>query len=228
MKKLLKTTVLGMSLATATFAGGMADDPLNYKVTLDALQIEHEDEKVFTWDTNAWVGYDLNKIYIYSEGEKVKDETAESENQIVWSNAIAPYWDIQYGLGYDKAEENSKKWAVIALQGMAPYFFETRTALLFAKDGNIGLRAEAEYSALITQKLSLEPSFSISAYTKDDEVMGTGKGLSNIGIAMNLKYEITREFAPYVGISYSKNFGSTNDMNSLSHSTIVTGVRIWF
>ena len=227
MKNLLKTTVLGMSLATASFAGGMADDPLNYKVTLDALQIEHEDTQVFTWDTNAWVGYDLDKIYIYSEGEKVKDATAESENQIVWSHAIAPYWDIQYGLGYDKGEEDNKKWAVIAFSGMTSYFFETRTAFLLSSE-NIGVRASAESSYLITQRLSLNPNFSLSAYSKDDEVMGTGKGLSNIGIAMNLKYEITREFAPYIGISYSKNFGSTNDMNSLSHSTLVTGVQIWF
>jgi len=228
MRNLLKTTILSMSLATALFAGGMDDDPLNYKVTLDALQIEHSDKKVFTWDTNAWVGYDLNKVYIYSEGEKVKDASTESENQIVWSNAIAPYWDIQYGLGYDKGEENNKKWAVFAFSGMAPYFFETRTAFLLSDDGNIGVRAEAEYTALITQRLSLNPSASISAYTKDDETMEIGKGLSNIGINMNLKYEITREFAPYIGISYSRNFGNTNDMNKVNEINLVTGVRIWF
>ena len=228
MKNLLKTTILSMSLATALFAGGMDDDPLNYKVTLDALQIEHADEKVFTWDTNAWVGYDLNKVYIYSEGEKVNGANSESENQIVWSKAIAPYWDIQYGVGYDKGEEDNKEWAILALQGMAPYFFETRTAFLLAEDGNLAIRAEAEYTALITQRLSLNPSFSLSAYSKDDITMGIGKGLSNIGININLKYEITREFAPYIGMAFSKNFGNTNDMNELEETNFVTGVRIWF
>lgn len=229
MKNILKTTILGMSISTAVFAGGMADDPLNYKVTFDALQINHtNDEQVFEWSTNAWVGYDLNKIYIYSEGEKIDGVDAESENQIVLSKAIAPYWDIQYGVGIDKGESDNKKWGVLAFQGMAPYFFETRTALLVADDGSLGLRAEAEYSALITQKLSLEPSFSLSAYSKDDVKMGTGQGLSNIGINLNLKYEITREFAPYIGLAFTKNFGNTNDMSSLSETTLVTGVRIWF
>jgi len=58
--------------------------------------------------------------------------------------------------------------------------------------------------------------------------MEIGKGLSNIGINMNLKYEITREFAPYIGISYSRNFGNTNDMNKVNEINLVTGVRIWF
>jgi len=228
MKNLLKTTISAISLVTALNAGGMDDDPINYKVTLDSLQMEHAEEKVFTWDTNVWVGYDLNKIYLYSEGEKVKDGISESENQIVWSNAIASYWDIQYGFGYDKGEENNKKWAILAFSGMAPYFFETRTAFLIGDDGNIGIRAEAEYKALITQRLSLNPSFSLSAYSKDDIKIGLGKGLSNIGMQMHLKYEITREFAPYIGMTFSKNLGNTNDMNNLNEKNLVTGVSIWF
>jgi len=221
MKNLLKTTVLSMSLATASFAGGMADDPLNYKVTLDALQIEHADEKIFTWDTNVWLGYDLNKVYLYSEGEKPKDIDSSSENQLVWSNAIAPYWDIQYGIAHDVTPDNTKNWAVVAFMGMAPYFFETRTAFLVSKGGNVGIRASAEYTSLITQRLSLNPSISAAAYSKDDEDMELQKGLSNINLSINLKYEITREFAPYIGMSFSK-------MNGVSESNLVTGVRIWF
>lgn len=223
MKNLLRTTILSASVASVLFAGGMSDDPLNYKVTLEALEIVHSDEQVFSWDTNVWLGYDLNKIYIYSEGEKIKDIDAQSETQIVWSNAIAPYWDIQYGLGHDKTPENSKTWGVISLMGMAPYFFETRTTLLIGEDGNIGLRASAEYEALITQRLHLSPSIGASAYSKDDESMEIQKGIANISLGINLKYEIIREFAPYIGIAYEADVA-----NSKSETNLVTGVSIWF
>jgi len=224
MKNLLKTTIISASLASVLSAGGMNDDPLNYKVTFEALQIEHSDEKPFTWDMNAWIGYDLNKVYLYSEGEKTKDATSESENQIVWSNAIAPYWDIQYGLGFDKSEDMTKKWAVLAFSGMSQYFFETRTAFLIDKNGNIGLRASAENDFLITQRLKIATSTEISAYTKDDNEYGIEKGLSALSLGLNLKYEIIREFIPYIGVSYNKDFTT----NGLSQTNLVTGVSIWF
>lgn len=222
MKNLLKTSVLS-AITVSTLSAGMVDDPLNYKVTFEALQIVHSDDKPFTWDMNAWAGYDLNKIYIYSEGEKF-DKTTESENQIVWSNAIAPYWDIQYGIGIDKSEENTKKWAVVAFSGMSAYFFETRTAFLVNKNGNIGLRASAENDYLITQRLKIGTSAQISAYSKDDEEYEIQKGLASLSLNVNLKYEIQREFIPYVGIQYNKTFGNKAD----SQTNLVTGVSIWF
>jgi copper resistance protein B len=58
--------------------------------------------------------------------------------------------------------------------------------------------------------------------------MGLGKGLSNITAGMRLRYEIRREFAPYVGVEWSKNFGNTADFSSLDETYAVAGVRIWF
>jgi len=51
---------------------GMGDDPLYTKVTIDELEYQNNGEKNVAWDTNAWIGYDLDKIYIYSEGKKPK------------------------------------------------------------------------------------------------------------------------------------------------------------
>jgi len=226
MKKILITTaVIGL---TSMLQAGMGDDPLYTKVTIDELEYQNNDEKNVAWDTNAWIGYDLNKIYIYSEGEKPKDGSAQSENQLVYSKAIAPYWDVQFGVGYDKTATDSQTWGVIALQGLAPYFFETRGALLIGDDGNIGLRLEAEYEALFTQKLILTPSISANLYSKDNPTMGLGKGLSNLTTGMRLRYEIKREFAPYVGVEWSKNFGNTADLAPLDEGYVVGGVRIWF
>lgn len=224
MNKLLKISIISAALISSLSAAGK-DDPLNYKVTFDALQMKYDNnkDKTFEWDMNAWLGYDLNKIYIYSEGERTKSEN-ESENQIVWSNAIAPYWDIQYGLGIDKTKENTKNWAVLAFSGMSSYFFEIRTAFLLDDNGNLGLRASAENEFLLTQKLRINVNSELSAYSKDDEKYEIQRGFSSLSLGANLKYEITKEFAPYIGLVYDKSFGD----NTSSATSLVLGISLWF
>jgi len=223
--KILAITLLLLPLRSSAGAG---DEPLLYKVTIDELEYQDNGEKNIAWDTNLWIGDEVEKLYLYTEGEKPKDGRTQSENQLVYSKAIAPFWDAQVGLGYDKIGSNTQTWGVLSIQGLAPYFFETRGALLVGEKGNIGLRLDAEYEALFTQKLILTPSIAIDAYSKDDPSMGLGKGLSNITAGMRLRYEIRREFAPYIGVEWSKNFGNTANISPLDEGYFVGGVRVWF
>jgi len=228
MKNLLQTILLTLGLATSSFAGS-GGDIFRTTAMIDTLEYQYADTKTISWDTYAYAGYDLNKIYIYSEGEKEEGHSGhESENQLVFSRAISPFWDIQAGIGYDVAESNSQTWGVIGVQGLAPYFFETRAVLLVGEDGNVGLRAEAEYEALLTQKLILTPSVGVTAYTKDTLDVGIGSGLSNLTLGIRLRYEIKREFAPYIGVEWSKNFGNTEKISHLDETYAVAGLRFWF
>ncbi len=228
MKKLLLSTVVILALGVSAYAGG-GGDILRATAMVDKLEYQFNDEKAVSWDTYAYIGYDMNKVYIYSEGEKAdKSSSADSENQLVYSRAILPYWDMQIGVGYDKTEISDTTWGVIAIQGLAPYFFETRATLLVGDDGNIGLRADAEYEALITQKLIFTPSIELSAYSKDNLKMGIGSGFSNLTLGARLRYEFVREFAPYIGIEWSKNFSNTDKMLPLNETYATAGLRFWF
>lgn len=227
MKKLLITTVITTVFAFPIFAI-MPDDPLLAKVTVDRLEQQFNDDATSSWEGNIWVGYDLNKIYLYSEGDKPKNGAVESEHELVFSHAIAPYWDIQLGIGYDKSEDNDFSWGVIAFSGLAPYFFETRAAILVGDNESFGFRFEAEYEALFTQGLILTPSFSTAVYSKDIPEVELGEGLSNITFGLRLRYEFTREFAPYIGYEWSKNFGNTNDLKELDEFYATAGLRFWF
>lgn len=228
MKKLLLATGLVSLFTTAGFSGESGGDTFRSSLVVDGLEYQFSDEETTAWSGYGYAGYDINKVYIYSEGEKPKNGSSESENQLVYSRAISPFWDIQAGIGYDKNSIDHQTWGTIGVQGLAPYLFETRTTLLFGGNGNIGLRAEADYDALLTQKLIASPSIAISAYSKDNVNMDLGKGLSNITLGLNLRYEIAREFAPYIGIQWSKNLGNTNDISSLDEVYAVAGVRFWF
>ena len=100
--------------------------------------------------------------------------------------------------------------------------------ILVGEDGNIAIRAEAEYEALITQKLILTPSIALAAYTKDNVEMGIGSGFSNLTLSARLRYEFIREFAPYIGVEWSKNYANTDDITPLDEAYATVGVRFWF
>jgi len=227
MKKLLLATAFIVGLVQQSFAAG-GGDIFRSSIMIDNLEYQFNDEKALSWDTFIYAGYDLNKVYLYSEGEKPKNSKIQSENQLVYSRAISPFWDLQVGIGYDKGDETDQTWAVLGVQGLAPYFFETRAVVMLAEDGNIGLRTEAEYEALLTQKLILTPSIALDAYTKDNYEMGIGSGLSNLNLGARLRYEIKREFAPYIGFEWNKNLGNTDKLNPLNETYIVAGLRVWF
>jgi len=227
MKNITKIALGLMMISTFSMAGTSANG-LYYKLSINELEYQDNSEKNIAWDTSLWIGDETDKLYFYTQGEKPKNASTGSENQLVYSKAIAPFWDAQFGVGYDKVGNNNQAWGVLSIQGLAPYFFETRTSLLVGQGGNVGLRFDAEYQTLFTQKLILTPSIAIDAYSKDDPSMGLGKGLSNITAGMRLRYEIKREFAPYVGVEWSKNFGNTADISPLNESYVVVGVRVWF
>jgi len=204
------------------------DDPLRTMFLMDRFEVLNNDENTRVWEGSFYIGYDMDKLYLYSDGEATTDGLESSQSELVYSRAIAPFWDAQIGLAYDKNANASKTWAEIAISGLAPYWFETRAALLVNGDGNVGLRLDAEYEALITQKLILTPSLEADFYTKDDAELGLGSGLSNIEAGLRLRYEFIREFAPYVGVTWEKTFGNTRDYNPINETNFLVGVRFWF
>ena len=230
MRQMKKTVLIfGMLLGlTQGVQAGGADDPLRTMFLMDRFEVLNNDENIRVWEGSFYIGYDIDKLYLYSDGEATADGLESSQSELVYSRAIAPFWDAQIGLAYDKNTDASKTWASFGLAGLAPYYFETRAALLVNGDGNIGLRLDAEYEALITQKLILTPSLEADFYTKDDAELAIGSGLSNIEAGLRLRYEFVREFAPYIGVTWEKTFGNTHDYNPINKTSFLFGLHFWF
>jgi copper resistance protein B len=60
-----------------------------------------------------------------------------------------------------------------------------------------------------------------------------GEGLSDLEIGLRLRYEIRREVAPYLGVSWSKRFGESADLaraagEDVDEIAYVAGFRLWF
>jgi copper resistance protein B len=211
----------------------MEDDAAFGMLILDQLEwreVDGEDAQV--WEFDAWYGNDYNKLWFETEGERVEGEE-EGRVEVMWDRIVAPWWSVQAGVRQDFGEGPSRTWADIGIQGLAPYFFEIDAAIYLGEEGRTAARFSGEYDMLITQRLILQPELEFDLYGKDDPENGIGSGLSDIELGVRLRYEIRREFAPYVGVHWERKFGETADLARESGEDVddlifVAGVRAWF
>jgi len=227
--------LISSSLSSAVFSSEMEDDPLLAKVMVAQFETRMTDfsETSAVLDAQAWLGKDLNKLWLKTDIEFDNDNVGEAEFQALYSRAIASFWDIQVGWRTDIRPEPNRNWAVIGLQGLAPYWFEIEANAFIGDDGRTAARLEAEYEVLLTQQLILTPDFEVNVYGKDDAATGTGAGVSDLELGLRLRYEIRREFAPYIGVNWTKKFGQTaqfaRDEGIASNDLqFVVGIRVWF
>ena len=212
----------------------MEDDPLLLTVILDQLEMRDVGgDNTLSWDGQGWLGRDLHKIWIKTDGERTAGSTDEVELQFLYSKVIARYWDFQLGVRHDFEPSPSRSWAAIGFKGLAPYFFDIDAAAFIGESGRTALRFEAEYELLFTQRLILTPDIEINLYGQNDPDAGIGAGLSDLEAGLRLRYEIRREFAPYIGVNWSRLFGNTADFARIageksSETQLVIGLRAWF
>lgn len=187
----------------------------------------------YLWDVQGYYGGDINKFWFKSEGEGSFGEPIESaEVQALYSRAIAPFFDLQAGVRQDLTGPD-RTHAVIGVQGLMPYMFEVDAAAFLSTKGDLTARIEAEYDQRITQKLILQPRAEANLSAQDIPELGIGSGLDKVEMGLRLRYEIVREFAPYIGISQEWKFGGSRDFARLagedpSVTNYVVGVRFWF
>jgi len=190
------------------------------------------------WDAQAWIGGDYNRLWLRTEGaDQVSgDNDGEWEAQALYSRLVAPFWDFQAGVRYDKlygAQDHERSFAVIGFEGLAPYWFEVTPALFVSEDGDLSARLKASYELLFTQRLILQPSIEINAAAQKVEEFSVGAGINDIELGLRLRYEIKREFAPYIGVSWTNKFGGTADIareegERTDDFAVLAGVRVWF
>lgn len=187
----------------------------------------------YLWDVQGYYGGDIDKFWFKSEGEGSFGEPLESaEIQALYSRAIAPFFDLQAGVRQDLTGPD-RTHAVIGVQGLMPYMFEVDAAAFLSTKGDLTARIEAEYDQRLTQRLILQPRAEINLSAQEIPRLGIGSGIDNIELSLRLRYEIVREFAPYIGIEQEWKLGGSRDFARLagedpSVTNYVVGVRFWF
>ncbi len=226
-------TLMMIGLSTPALASG-EDDPLLFKLMIDKLEWRAaEGENPLVWEADAWVGKDLNKLWFKTEGEYRDGETEAAYVEALYSRAVSPYWDLQVGWRHDARPRPNRDWFAVGFKGLAPYWFEVDATLYGGGNQSAFARLEAEYEILLTQRLILSPEIEANIFAREDERRGIGSGLSDTELGLRLRYEIRREFAPYIGINWEKKYGDTGDFakeegEGTSDLQFLVGVRAWF
>ncbi|MBB5712609.1 copper resistance protein B [Sphingomonas xinjiangensis] len=188
----------------------------------------------YHWDGEAWIGGDINRFTFKSEGEGTFGQALDSaEVQALYSRALDPYWNLQAGVRYDVKPNPSRVYATVGVEGLAPYWFDVEGAVFVSNKGEVLGRAEAWYDQRITQYLVLQPRVEANLSAQDVRDTGTGSGLTDLELGLRLRYEKSREFAPYVGVSWEREFGDTARFSRARGEgtggfSFVAGVRTWF
>jgi copper resistance protein B len=188
----------------------------------------------FRWDGQAWIGTDYDKFWVKSEGiVQGNGAVDDGRHEFLYDRAISTYFDLQAGLRSDIDSRANRNWAAFGIQGLAPYFFDLEATAYVSDQGHFAARLQASYDLLITQRLILQPEVEIDLYSKSDRRRQVGAGFSDIDTGLRLRYEISRKFAPYIGVVYQGTFGQTSDFarragESTGDVRAVFGIRSWF
>lgn len=211
----------------------MNDDATYAKLKLDRLERTLGRDAALAWDLDAWIGRDFDKLRLRSEGEHANGRTGRADIEALWSHAASAFWDTELGVRQDLGQGAGRTWAAFGIQGLAPYWFELGATAYVGEAGRTALRIEADYDLSLTQRLILQPRLELNAYGRSDAAAGVGSGLSDAEIGIRLRYEITREIAPYVGVERSQRFGASADFaradgEDARDTRWLVGLRVWY
>lgn len=86
---------------------------------------------------------------------------------------------------------------------------------------------------MLTQRTILQGRFETAYAASDVPEFGVGQGFNNAKFGLRVRYEIRREFAPYIGVSWNKFLGDTADLKKADgedteQTSVLAGVRMWF
>ncbi|MFT6491474.1 MAG: copper resistance protein B [Porticoccus sp.] len=249
MKKLKVVMFLALAGITNCLLAGHAEDDWSEpvkpyrtgQILFDRLEFTRTDNDadLIVWDMLAWYGGDRNRIYFKSEGknERGDGEPSELESaEILASRLIAPFWEIQGGVGTRGSMASGadrENYLVFSLFGTAPYRFEMDNSFTVNEDGDIAASIEAEYDIRLSQVSYLQPRLEVNAALTDAESHERPSGFNDVRVGLRYRYELSREFAPYIGVYWSRSLGNKADLirdqgGDESETGMVIGVRMWF
>lgn len=212
----------------------MDDSAIVTMLSVDRLERFDADHGAGTsWKASASIGGDFDKLRLRSEGDASDGAVERGDVEVLWAHAIAPYWDAEIGARHDFGYGVDRDWLAFGVQGLAPYGLEVGATAYAGDGGRTALRLEVDYDTSLSQRFILQPQVEINAYGRSDVAGSIGSGLSDAEFGLRLRYELRREFAPYLGVERMRRFGETASLleangESASETRWVIGVRAWY
>ena len=202
-------------------------------VSVDDLGYQFDDDQI-NYEFDTWYGTDSNRVTLRSEGsiQTKDDKEIDSLTSLSYWKPLSIFWNGEAGVAYDT--ENDKSAVMAGIAGTAPYFIETDARAYLYTDGQVRLDLGADYEWRLDQHWVVIPEVELTAFSKDDTDNHITKGFNEFGADVRLTYEmLSRQLAPYVGISYETALGNARDLRrqedeAVDSSSVTAGVKFWF
>jgi copper resistance protein B len=210
------------------------DRAVRYFVLLDQLEWQAADDRSgLNLDTKGWIGRDRDRLWFRAEGDGEDGRVGEAGAHLLYGRQVWRWWDVVAGIRQDFQPGAAQTWAAIGVQGLAPYWFEVEATAYAGASGRTHARLEVDYELLFTNRLVLQPLFELDVYGRSDPERGIGAGLSTTEAGFRLRYELRRELAPYIGVTWNRKYGKTADFaadagQSTTSLKLLAGFRLWF
>lgn len=210
----------------------MAHGPEIFRKIVAEADYAARDGGQWRWHVDGWIGGDSERVWVRSDG-KIEDGRAEdAELQLLYGWNVHPFWDVLLGVRQD-FEPDGETYLAAGVTGLAPYFFETDATAFLSAEGDLSARFEQSIDIPLTQKLIAEPHAELDLFAQDVPERGIGAGFSGIEAGLQLRYEITRKFAPYADLVWERALGETASIargrgEDVEHITLHVGVGAWF
>ncbi|WP_243733077.1 copper resistance protein B [Luteimonas yindakuii] len=204
-----------------------------WQIEVDRLEVWDTDQGTGQlWEVEAWVGGDLQRLWLKSEGSRSDGRTDNADIELLFGRSVTPWWDVLAGVRQD-TRPASRSWAAIGVEGIAPGMIELTAMAYAGSGGQVQLKAEAAYDVRFSNRLILRPSLEATAAFDDEPDQGIGSGLNGIEAGLRLRYEISPRFAPYVGVVHERLFGGTATHaraagDAARDTRVVAGLRGWW
>lgn len=210
------------------------DKAVHSFVLVDQLEWQSgKDASGVNLDTRGWVGRDRDRLWFRAEGDSEGRHVDDAQAHVLYGRKFARWWDVVAGVRQDVRPGSPQTWVAFGVQGLAPYWFEIEATGYVGASGRTQARVEVEYELLFTNRLVLQPLFEAEVFGKADPDRGVGAGLSTTDLGFRLRYELRREIAPYIGVTWSNKWGKTADFaeadgEATGGARFVAGLRLWF
>lgn len=187
----------------------------------------------YAWDVSALIGGDRHRLWLGTSGDGPSLGRPDyAELNALYSYHAGGAWDLNAGLRFDARPRPTRGYAVLGGQ------YDDGDAWIGAfgyvsDKGELSARLAGYYNQPLAGALILQPSAELDYYGEDVPELGLGRGLGYAEAGLRLRYEIKEAFAPYVGLSWSRDLGRTGRMtreegDDPESRSVVMGVRSAF
>lgn len=243
---ILSALVVGIAPVARAQAPGMSEHLEEMKwgntlfVLLDKLEYTPGSQaRRVSLDGRLWYGGAYRRVWMRAEGHRhataLDNNTGEGELQLLYGRLVHPFWDAVIGARLDRSwggESAGRAHLAIGFIGLAPYRFELEPTLFVSERGDVSARLEAEFPVLITQRLVAEPAFEVNAALQSVRRFDVRSGFNDYEFGLRIRYEIRREFAPYIGWTRTQRVGGNGavispEPRAVPGTRFVMGLRLW-